>query len=70
MAFDQAHADTLRELDEARAQLDDATKSIGYLRDTLAAIRDIAYRAGDGPAAKDALEAIHGRAAHAVGRVS
>jgi hypothetical protein len=67
MAFDQAHADTLRELGEVKAQLADATKSIGYLTDTLAAIRDIAYRAGDGPAAKDALEAIHRRASAAVG---
>jgi hypothetical protein len=68
MAFDQAHADTLRELDEVKAQLDHATKSIGYLTDILAAIRDIAYRAGSGDAARDALEAIHGRASRAVGK--
>lgn len=68
MAFDHAHADALRELDEVKAQLEHATKSIGFLTDTLAAIRDIAYRAGSGDATRDALETIHGRASRAVGK--
>ncbi len=50
-----------RAYDEAKA----AKQIAGVLRDELAAIRDIAYRAGDA-GAMDALEAIHARASRAV----
>jgi hypothetical protein len=63
--FSEPHV--LAEIDRLTGELAHATKSIGYLTDTLAAIRDIAYCAGDGPAAKDALDAIRSRAARAVG---
>lgn len=55
------------ELDKAFEHLGQATKAVGFLTDTLAAVRDIAYRAGAGTAARDALEAIHQRASRAIG---
>jgi hypothetical protein len=60
MAFDQAHADTLRELDEVKAQRD-------TLLDELASIRDLAFRGAGHPGGRlDALGEIHRRAASAV----
>lgn len=45
--------------------IQDATDRIGHLEAELAAIRDIAYRAGSAGAV-DALEAIHQRACRAL----
>lgn len=43
-----------------------AMQRISDLLDELSAIRDIAYRAGSGDAATDALEAIHVRASRSI----
>lgn len=54
----------VREMDRRRDQSDD--HQILFLREELAAIRDLAYRVGPGDAAQDALEAIHFRASRAL----
>ncbi|MGX6604819.1 hypothetical protein ACWKSP_22225 [Micromonosporaceae bacterium Da 78-11] len=54
------------ELDKAVSQLGQAMQRISDLYDELSTIRDIAYRAGSGDAAADALSAIHERASRAV----
>jgi hypothetical protein len=61
-------AQVTAEIERLNAELSDATKSVAYLTGELEAVRDIAYRAGAGAAARDALEAIFQRTSRAVGK--
>lgn len=57
-----AYDSTVRALEKHRQRADTAEALVERLRGELAAIRDLAYRAGTGDAARNALEAIHVRA--------